>query len=168
MAFNVREIYKALFHAEIDYAVIGGFAVILHGYLRATADLDLVMGLSDANCRRGLSVLSSIGFQPRLPITIEEFCVSENRRKWIEESSMLVFPLWDPKNPLRSLDLFVEEPIELSQLMRDASVKDVDGIKIRVASIEHLIPMKLIGGRPKDRDDIAKLKMIREEGAGYA
>ncbi|MEO7014326.1 MAG: hypothetical protein ABI127_08425 [Dokdonella sp.] len=52
--------------------------------------------------------------------------------------------------------------------MSDASVKDVDGIKIRVASIEHLIPMKLIGGRPKDRDDIAKLKMIREEGAGYA
>lgn len=168
MAFNVRAIFKALSDAKVDYVVVGGFAVILHGYLRATADLDLVLGLSAENCRSGLKALSDIGFQPRLPISLEEFCVPENRRNWIEQSNMLVFPMWDPDNPLRSLDLFVEEPIEFSQLMNDASIKHVDGIEIRVASIDHLIEMKQAAGRPRDLDDIAKLKMIREEGAGYA
>ncbi len=168
MAFNVREIFKALSNAKVDYVVVGGFAVILHGYLRATADLDLVVGLSAENCKRGLKALSGIGFQPRLPVRLEEFCNPENRRKWIEQSNMLVFPLWDPDNPLRSLDLFVEEPIEFSQLMDDALIKDVDGVQIRVASVEHLIEMKKAAGRPRDLDDIAKLKMIREEGAGYA
>lgn len=168
MAFNVRAIFKALAEAEVDYVVVGGFAVILHGYLRATADLDLVLGFSADNLQRGLRTLSGIGFQPRLPISLEEFCNPENRRKWAEQSNMFVFPLWDPGNPLRSLDLFVEEPIEFSQLMEDASIKDVDGVQIRVASIEHLIEMKQASGRPRDLDDIAKLKMIREEGAGYA
>ncbi len=168
MAFNVREIFKALSNAEVDYVVVAGFAVILHGYLRATAGLDLVLGLSAENCQRGLKALSDIGFLPRVPISLYEFCIPENRRKWVEKSNMLVFPLWDPDNPLRSLDLFVEEPIEFSQLMNDASIKDVDGVEIRVASIEHLIEMKQTAGRPRDLDDIAKLKMIREERAGYA
>lgn len=168
MAFNVRAIFKALAEADVDYVVVGGFAVILHGYLRATADLDLVLGLSADNCQRGLRALSDIGFQPRLPISLEAFCNPENRRKWSEQSNMLVFPLWDPDNPLRSLDLFVEEPIEFSRLMNDASIKEIDGVQIRVASIEHLIEMKQAAGRLRDLDDIAKLKLIREEGAGYA
>jgi len=37
MAFNVRQIFAALNDARVDYVVVGGLAVILHGYLRATA-----------------------------------------------------------------------------------------------------------------------------------
>ena len=168
MAFNVREIFNALSSADVDYVVVGGFAVILQGYLRATADLDLVLGLSPENCQRGLNALSEIGFQPRLPISLDEFCDPENRRKWIQQSNMLVFSLWDPENPLRSIDLFVEEPIDFPTLMSDASIQDVDGVNIRVASIEHLIEMKQRAGRPRDLDDIAKLKMIREETTDHA
>lgn len=39
MSFNVRQIFAALNDAQVDYVVVGGLAVILHGYLRATADL---------------------------------------------------------------------------------------------------------------------------------
>jgi len=39
MAFNLREIFKALADAEVDYVVVGGLAVIMHGHLRATRDL---------------------------------------------------------------------------------------------------------------------------------
>lgn len=34
MAFNVRQIFSALHDAQVDYVVVGGLAVILHGYLR--------------------------------------------------------------------------------------------------------------------------------------
>jgi predicted nucleotidyltransferase len=167
MAFNVREIFKALSDAAVDYVVVGGFAVILHGYLRATADLDLVIGLAPDNCIRSLEALKRIGFQPRLPVGIEEFADSSNRNEWSQQRNMLVFPLWDPDNPVRSVDIFLNEPIPIETLMRDSVAKDVDGCVVRVASIEHLIEMKQAAGRPRDLDDIAKLRLIREEGAEY-
>lgn len=164
MAFNVRQIFAALNEAQVDYVVVGGMAVILHGYLRATADLDLVVGLAPENCRRAMAALSRIGFQPRLPIAIEDFSDPGKRKEWIEQRNMLVFQLLDPANPLRSLDVFVKEPIAFDQLQCDAVNTDIDGMPVPVASIEHLIEMKQSAGRPRDLDDIAKLRQIREQG----
>ena len=164
MAFNVRQIFAALNDNEVDYVVVGGMAVILHGYLRATADLDLVIGLAPENCRRGLQALSEIGFKPRLPVPIEDFADPRKREAWVEQRNMHVFQLWDPNKPLRALDLFVKEPIAFGSLLRHAEVKDIDGIPVRVASIEHLIEMKRAAGRTRDLDDIAKLRQIRDEG----
>ena len=72
MAFNIRQIFTALNEAGVDYVVVGGMAVVLHGYLRATADLDLVIGLSAENCTRAVNALTRAGFQPRLPVPIME------------------------------------------------------------------------------------------------
>ncbi len=47
---NITTILSALERAHARYVVVGGFAVILHGHLRATADLDLVIELSPENC----------------------------------------------------------------------------------------------------------------------
>lgn len=78
MAFNVRQIFAALNDAKVDYVVVGGMAVILHGYLRATADLDLVIGLVPDNCKRGLQALASIGFKPRLLSPSKNFPIRGN------------------------------------------------------------------------------------------
>lgn len=40
-----EEVFRALNKAKIDYVVCGGLAVILYGYTRLTADLDLIVGL---------------------------------------------------------------------------------------------------------------------------
>jgi hypothetical protein len=164
MAFNVCQIFAVLNDAKVDYVVVGGMAVILHGYLRATADLDLVIGLAPANCKHGLEALASIGFRPRLPVAIEEFADPRKREERIEQRNMLVFQLWDPANPMRSLDVFVKEPIAFDSLLRDAVSKDIDGVVVRVAGIEYLIEMKQAAGRPRDLDDIAKLRQIQGEG----
>ncbi|MGB8378244.1 MAG: hypothetical protein WCE70_07255 [Rhodanobacteraceae bacterium] len=138
-------------------------AVILHGYLRATADLDLVIGLEQGNCERGLAALASIGFKPRLPVAMEDFADPRKRKEWDEGRNMLVFQLWDPANPVRSLDVFVKEPFDFGELLRSAVTKDIDGLCVHVASIEHLIQMKQAAGRARDLDDIAKLRQIRDE-----
>lgn len=166
MAFNVRQIFSALNAAQVDYVVVGGLAVVLHGYLRATADLDLVIGLSADNAGRGMRALASIGLQPRLPVAIEEFADEEKRLDWRDNRNMLVFQLWDPANPLRSVDVFVDEPIGFADLMADAVVKNMDGLKVRIASIPHLIEMKRRSGRPRDLDDIDKLQQILAAGQG--
>lgn len=166
MAFNVREIFAALNEAEVDYVVVGGLAVILHGYLRATADLDLAIGLSPQNARRGMQSLASIGLQPRLPVAIEDFADPAKRADWRRLRNMLVFPLWDPGNPLRSVDVFIDEPIAFDVLLRDAVRKNLAGVDVPVASIDHLIQMKQLAGRARDLEDIDKLQQIRDDGPG--
>lgn len=165
MAFNVRQIFSALNDAGADYVVVGGLAVILHGYLRATADLDLAVGLSPDNAGRAMKALASIGLRPRLPVAMEDFCDPGKRTEW-QQRNMLVFPLWDPANPLRSVDVFIHEPVDFGDLLRDAVRKDLDGVSVPVASIEHLIRMKQEAGRERDREDIAKLRTIRDQDSG--
>lgn len=164
MAFNIRQIFSALNDAEVDYVVVGGLAVILHGYLRATADLDLAIGLSPGNAARGMRALASVGLQPRLPVAMEDFVDEDKRQDWLRNRNMLVFPLWDPNNPLRSVDVFIDEPIAFGDLLAEAVVKDMDGLKVRVASIPHLIEMKQRSGRPRDLEDIGKLRQILAAG----
>lgn len=79
---------------------------------------------------------------------------------------LVVFPLWDPANPLRSVDVFIDEPIGFGDLLADAVVKDLDGIEVRIASIPHLIEMKRRSARPRDLEDIDKLQQILAAGHG--
>lgn len=163
MAFRIREIFKALADARAEYVVVGGFAVILHGHLRATRDLDLVLGLSPENCRRGLDALASIGLRPRLPVTLADFADPAKREDWVQNRNMMVFQLWDSDNAERSVDVFVREPFDFSSMLAEVIVKDLDGVPIPVASIRHLIAMKKLAGRRNDLDDIEALRLIAQE-----
>lgn len=163
MAFNLREIFKALADGDVEYVVVGGLAVIMHGHLRATRDLDLVIGLHPDNCRKGMQALSGIGFRPRLPVTLADFADPAKRADWVDNRNMLVFQLWDPANPERSVDVFVREPLDFSAMLSEAVTKDLDGVPIRVASIRHLIMLKRAAGRPLDLDDIQALHEIAAE-----
>jgi hypothetical protein len=160
MAFDLREIFKVLADAHVDYVVVGGIAVILHGHLRATRDLDLVVDLQPDNCLTALQALAGIGLTPRLPVEMRDFADPARRKDWLENRNRLVFQLWDPGNPLRSVDIFVREPIDMRLLSAEAVIKDLDGVPIRVASIRHLIAMKRLAGRRHDIDDIEALRQI--------
>jgi hypothetical protein len=160
MAFNLREIFQAL--ADCDYVVVGGLAVILHGHLRATRDIDLVIGLESGNCRKALDALATIGMRPRLPVVMQDFADPAKRDDWNRNRNMMVFQLWDPNNAERSVDLFVREPLDFPTMLADAVVKDLDGVPIRIASIPHLIAMKQLAGRRHDLDDIEALRQIAE------
>lgn len=65
---ELERIAAALAAAEIDYAVCGGLAVAMHGHVRATRDIDLLMPSEAAP--RALVALAAIGFDlPALPMT---------------------------------------------------------------------------------------------------
>jgi hypothetical protein len=98
------------------------------------------------------------GFQPRLPVEADGFADPAVRERWITQQGMTVFSMWDPDDPLRSVDLFVE------QLWARSVVFDIDGTPVRVASIVDLIRLKRIAGRPVDLEDIAALEAIDERG----
>ena len=73
---------------------------------------------------------------------------------------MKVFSMWDPENPLLSVDVFVENPIDFGELWERSEVVELGDSQPRVASIADLIRLKHLADRPQDRADIEALEAI--------
>jgi hypothetical protein len=160
MSFYIP-IFKALNDTQVRYVVVGGLATVLHGHARLTADVDLVMDLEPEEVRKGIDALVKHGLTPRLPVDPYAFADPDIRKHWIEHKDMRVFSMWNPDQPLVSVDLFVEHPIEFDLLWSRAQVTDLGPLSIRIASIPDLIRMKKLANRPQDLIDIEKLTEIQ-------
>lgn len=156
----IGAIFRALDDHGVRYVIVGGLATVLHGHARLTADVDLVVDLSDGEAIKAVAALSSLGMVPRAPVEPRDFADPAARRRWIDEKGMRVFSLWDPRAPLREVDLFVESPIAFEDLWARSVEVTLQNRAVRIASIPDLIEMKRLAGRAKDIEDIAALSAI--------
>ena len=157
---SLSSVVRALDEAGARYVVVGGLAVVLHGYARLTADIDLVVDLSAGEAVKVVAALERLGMVPRAPVSAREFADPERRRAWIDEKGMRVFSMHDPRHPLVEVDLFVDPPIPYDALRSRASLVVIGGVGVPVAGLEDLIAMKRLAGRAKDLEDIAALTAI--------
>lgn len=156
-------VFEALSGAGVRYLVVGGVAVVLHGHLRVTADLDLVVSLEPRNALAAIAALEGLGFRPRVSVDARSFADPAIRRSWIEDKGMRVFSLWHP-GPIRLVvDLFVEEPFSFEEAFDRASVVTIGKAEVAVASIPDLVALKLEAGRPQDLEDVRHLQAIAAE-----
>jgi len=58
---DIRTIFRALNDADVHYLIVGGLAVVAHGYVRFTQDIDLVIQLERENVLRAMNALTAIG-----------------------------------------------------------------------------------------------------------
>ncbi|MCI0634263.1 MAG: nucleotidyltransferase [Actinobacteria bacterium] len=155
-------IFDALNRADARYVVVGGVAVVLHGYARLTGDLDLAVDLAPEPARRIIQALGALGLRPAAPVDPETFADRQTRARWIAERGMRVFTMRDPNDPFRQVDLFVEEPIPFEELWDRSERVELEGLSIQIASIPDLIRMKELAGRALDEEDIAELRRIQD------
>lgn len=161
MAASVFEdIINALEQARVRYVVAGGFAVNLHGFLRFTKDLDLLIDLDPSNATQAMQVLASLGMKPRVPVAIEAFADPVQRDDWFQNRNMLVFQLWDPVDAFCTVDVFIRNPIDFDRLWSNSEQVDLGKTKCRIAGIHDPIAMKELAGRPQDQRDIQELRHI--------
>lgn len=155
-------IFAALNDNHVRYVVVGGLATVLHGFARLTADIDLIVDLAPDEARRAVTTLVGLGFRPRVPVDVFDYADPEIRRRWIDEKGMRVLSLWDPAQPMRELDLFVDPPIDFALLWSHSEIVHIRGALVRIASIPDLIAMKRLAGRPEDMIDIRALEEIQQ------
>jgi hypothetical protein len=156
-------IFDELQRGQVRYLVVGGVAVVLQGHPRFTADLDLVVALDPGNARAAIAALARLGYRPRAPVDGVQFSDPETRQRWIDEKGLTVFSLWSPDHPATDVDLFVREPFPFDAAWCRATIADLGDVKVPVASIEDLIALKRVAGRPKDLEDIRVLEAIEKE-----
>ena len=159
---SVEAIVRALNEAQVDYLVVGGLAVNLHGFVRLTQDVDLVIRLTPENAAKGLHVLLNIGYQMSIPETPEAFADAVTRERWRQEKNMIVLKLWSDEHRRTPIDIFVYEPFSFEvELSRATRLELPSGASAPVVALQALLEMKRVAGRPKDLIDIEELERGR-------
>jgi len=159
----IESVLAALSAADVRYLVVGGVAVVLHGHLRTTADLDLVVELTCDNALRAVRALASLGYRPRAPVPIEQFADAKVRASWITDKGLTVFGLWSEKFPDLEVDLFMREPLDFGAAHDRAVRVTLDSTTATVIALEDLIVLKRLAGRACDQADIEALMALSEE-----
>src|SRR5579871_1317334 len=82
----------------IPYAVVGGYAVALHGATRGTLDIDFIVSLDEKVFLKVEEALLALGFRSRLPITAHE--VFMFREEYIKNRNLIAWSFYNPENPM--------------------------------------------------------------------
>ena len=156
-----EKVIQALNKARIKYVVVGGTAVVLHGYRRNTDDLDLIVLLESRNLAKLFDTMLATGYIPKVPVKKEEFIDDQLRERWKKEKGMIVFSFVERQPPFNLIDMFVDEPIKFSNLYKKRIMTKFGRVTVPIASIDHLIKLKGMAGRYQDIQDIAQLREIK-------
>ena len=155
--FDPLRALRTLVEHEVRFVLIGGFAGALRGSPVITGDLDLCYARDDDNLDRLAEALRALdarlrGAPPDVPFLLDAQALHAGDHFTFATSTGSLDCLGTPAGTDGFNDL-------------DARATDevVDGITIRVASLDDLIRMKHAAGRPKDRIAVEWLSALRDE-----
>jgi hypothetical protein len=152
---DVPRILRRLVSAGVDFVVIGGIAVVLHGYPRLTRDLDIAFAYDDTNLDALGNVLADLNATLRGVADDVPFVPDRRTLQGIELLTLDTDAGWFD---IHRLPQGIESYASLRQNAERVPLEDYF---ILVANPDDLIAMKQVAGRPMDRADIAALEAIK-------
>ncbi len=142
---DFRDFLLALNEKDVRYLLVGGFAVILHGYSRTTGDMDIWVERTEENYKRLCKAFEQFGM-PVFDMTADNF---------------LSHPVWDVFTfgiPPVAIDIMVQvKGMDFETCYQHAVYFEDDDLSIRTIHKDSLVEAKRQSGRPKDLDDLENL-----------
>jgi hypothetical protein len=154
-------IFQQLNTAGIEYIVVGGVAMNLHGLPRFTGDIDILLALDSSNIEKMSILMKEMGYEKRLPVTLEELGDEKHAVQLIKEKNLIAFTFNNPEQPQASIDIVVGESLRFENYKKHCVFVDTWGLQIPVVSIDDLIDMKRATHRQKDIEDVAFLLELK-------
>jgi hypothetical protein len=155
--FDPLSALRTLVRHEVRFVLIGGFAGALRGSPVITGDLDVCYARDEPNLERLADALRALdahlrGAPPEVPFRLDARTLRAGDHFTFATSAGAVDCLGMPAGTSGYPDLDSK-----------ATDEEVDGVTIRVASLDDLIRMKRAAGRPKDRIAVEWLSALRDE-----
>lgn len=143
---DFQDFITALNESNVEYILVGGYAVILHGYSRTTGDLDIWVQPSKDNYERLIRAFQTFG----MPL----FDMKED--KFLEPDTSDVFTFGRP--PV-CIDIVTRiKGLDFEEAFQSAQWFEIEeGLEVRGLSLKDLLHSKQSSGRNKDLDDIEHL-----------
>lgn len=157
------DLFSALALHKVDYLLIGGLAVSLHGVERATMDVDITVAMNPDNLSALIEAAKELRLSPVLPVPLESLRDPELMRQWHTERHLEAFALRTPDLAGVTVDVLLFPPVEFDGMASRADVFKVANTAIQVVCIDDLIALKRAVGRPIDLADIEHLQRIKAQ-----
>ncbi len=145
---DFQDFIQGLNKNEVRYILVGGYAVILHGYIRSTSDMDIWVDKTSENYQK-------------LRMAIKEFGAPS-----ISESEFLgdEFNVWGiGKEPNRIEIMNEVKGLTFDIAYQESAIYQQENLKIRFINFNHLLDAKKAAGRFKDKNDIEQLNKKKKE-----
>lgn len=154
---QAHPLLRTLVDHGVDFVVVGGLAGLAHGSAYPTYDLDVAYSRDRENVVRLTAALEEIGVALRgapadPPFQLEAKTIEKGANFTFDSSYGSVDILGDAAG-IRGYD----------ELRGEAATATIEGVEVRVASIDHLIAMKRAANRPKDRIMVEEYIVIADE-----
>lgn len=156
-----EDIFRDFQRQKVKYIIVGGIAVNLLGLLRNTADMDILVEMSDSNLAKVVKILKKKGYKVKQPVDPMGIADKKIRQDWIKNKHMKAFNFYK-EDELKEIDIIIETPVPFEKAKRKIRFIKSGGIALPVISIDDLIKMKQNTGRMVDKWDIEQLRMIKE------
>ncbi len=138
-----------LSRADVDYILVGGVAVALSGYARATEDVDILVQANPENVIRLLDCLKTFGEGAVRELDVRDFTTEEGAIRVIEDFPLDIFTQMSGRT--------YEDLLPLTNAHR------IGDTTIRHLNAEGLIVLKKDSLRPKDQLDVQALEDIQRQ-----
>lgn len=155
------DLFAAL-NRKVDYVLIGGLAIALHGIERATMDIDVTVAMTPDNLNSLVNMARELDMAPVLPVPLEALSDLDQLTQWHRERNLEAFALRAPDHAGVTLDVLLYPPLDYTDLRRRAVTFQAGSVAVVVACIDDLIALKQAVGRPIDLADIEHLKRLKE------
>lgn len=141
---HFRDFIKALNDNKVGYVLVGGMAVILHGYVRGTGDMDIWVNKTSENYKKLVKAFTQFGM-PVFDMTEKAFLGEE-------------FDVWGiGVQPVKIEVMTSVKGLDFDETHKMSKTYIENDLKIRFIHLDHLIKAKKAAGRFRDLDDIEHL-----------
>src|SRR5690242_8772687 len=134
---------------SVPHVMIGGWAVITHGYVRYTRDIDfLIPDSAEGRGRAALAMSSVHGRRLDGQLILADSEIPEQG--------------WQLETDVGRIDLLLEgePPLDFASVSSSAIETSMDGVSVLVADLAHLVAFKRLAARPQDRVDLDELAAL--------
>ena len=157
------DLFKALQEYDINYLLVGGLAINLHGVPRMTMDVDLVIALDADNISKLETCSQSLGLRPSVPVKLADLAIASKREALFKEKHLIALSLIGEKPATPTVDIVIHHPLDFKKAYQNKIERDVSGTRVMLASIEDMITLKKAAGRAQDLADIMHLERFLNE-----